>query len=145
MSEPDKGDVFVVDSSSLLAYLRGQPGGELVQRVFAQCAECGYRVKTTALALLQTYESAAAENEPMIDEVISLVEQLPLEVVPLTGEGAAQSARASLSLDHRSPAQISVVDLARSVDAALVTADNVMAELYPKCLFVTERPELQES
>lgn len=136
MSESDKGDVFVIDSSSLLAYLRGQPGGDLVQRVFSQCADCGRMVKTTALALLQTYETAGAENEPILDDVIALVEQLPIKVEPLTGGDAALSARNSLTKNGMCAAQSSIVELARSTDAILVTADKTTAELYPNCLLI---------
>ena len=130
MSESDKGDLFVVDSSSLLAYLRGQPGGDLVQRVFSQCADCGRKVRTTALALLQTYETAAAENEAVLDDVISLVERLPLQVDPLTGEGAAQSARNALPNHGGNAVQSSIVELARSIDATLVTADKTKTQTF---------------
>ena len=139
MSESNQGD-FVIDTSSLLAYLRGQPGGDLVLRVFMQCAECGYKVKTTALALLKAYETAAMENELMLDDVISVVEQLPLEVTPLTGDTAAQTARISFAQGHRECASVSVVELAASSGATLVTADKEVAAIYPRCLLVSGDP-----
>ncbi len=137
--EPEQGD-FVIDASSLLAYLRGHAGGDLVQRVFLQCAECGYKVKTTALALLKAYEAVALENEPMLDDVISLVEQLPMEVRPLSGDAAAQSVRMSFAEGHRDSARVSVVELAASSGATLVTADKEVAAIYPRCLLVSGDP-----
>jgi len=144
MAGPEQGD-FVVDYSSLLAYLRGEPGGDLVQRVLSQCAECGYKAKTTALVLLKVYEQAAEENEPMMDDVISVIEQLPLEVVPLTGDLAAQSIRASLAKGLGDSAAGSVAELVRSINATLVTADKEMAKVHPKCLLVSRRAELKDS
>jgi predicted nucleic acid-binding protein len=88
--------------------------------------------------LLQTYETAAAENEAVLDDVISLVERLPLQVDPLTGEGAAQSARNALPNHGGNAVQSSIVELARSIDATLVTADKETCELYPGCLFILD-------
>jgi len=138
MAVPEQGD-FVLDASSLLAYLRGEPGGDLVQRVFSHCAECGYKAKTTALVLLRVYEQAAEENELMMDDVISVLEQLPLEVVPLTGDLAAQSVRTSLVKGIKDSAGGSAAELATVIGGTLVTADKDMARLLPGSLLVSER------
>ncbi len=132
-------EIIVADSSSLLAYLRGEPGGELVQKVFRHALECGYKVQTTALTLLEVYNAVASEKRSLMDDVISLVGQLPLRILPLTEECAAGAARKAAATGGVTPEQCCALELATDQNATLLTADGSLAERFAKSLLVSSR------
>ena len=51
MAESFRDTAFVMDSGSLLAYLRNDAGGALVQRVLRQCSDCETQVEIAAPVL----------------------------------------------------------------------------------------------
>ncbi len=131
MPEPGRDTAFVMDSSALLAFLSGEPGGALVQRVLKQCSECGTQVEMTSLGLFETYAAAAAEQACSLEELASLIDQLPVSVEPFTPELAMQSARVLQERPDLRPSASSAVVLSRERGATLLTADPVQASLAP--------------
>lgn len=124
-----------MDSSSLLTYLRGDPGGHLVQRILRQSAECGYRIRVAPVDLLEVYRESAKEDS-LLDEVAALMEQLPLEIVPFAGNDAVQIARIAMENPELGYGRSASLQLARSLGATLVTADEGLKAAWEPCLFV---------
>ncbi len=128
---------FVMDASSLLVYLRGEPGCSIVQKVLGQSAECQDKIRITSVALLKVYGDSALENREQLDEVIALVEQLPFEVVPLTGNSAADAARTNVGDTPLEPDASTTYQLLKdTTGATLITADEALQSLWEQCLFV---------
>ncbi|HHY75697.1 MAG TPA: type II toxin-antitoxin system VapC family toxin [Firmicutes bacterium] len=140
MPEPARETAFVMDSTALLAFLRGEPGGRLVQRVLRQCEECGTQVEITADCLLEVYASGISGESASLEELASLIDQLPLAVAPLTQDLAIQSARILASSPGMRPAGASSVALSREAGTTLVTADPLLASMVPS-LYVGPRQD----
>ena len=132
---------FVLDASSLLAYLRGEDGGEVVQRVLRQCCDSATKAAVTALDLLNVYIHAARARPEMLDDLLSLTSQLPLEVLPVTSETA--EAAAKLIASSRCPKAELAVAMEASVrtGATLVTRDAAALDLAG-CLYVGPPPDV---
>jgi hypothetical protein len=126
---------FVLDTSALLSYLRGDRGGALVQRVLQQCRDCETRMAISASHLLEAYETAARDAPDLLDDLISLVDQLPLDVCPLTEETVEAVAHMVASSPDLKPELGAALALSSENGATLVTADPDMAG-RPGCLYV---------
>ncbi|MGI6642507.1 MAG: PIN domain-containing protein [Bacillota bacterium] len=124
-----------MDSSSLLAYLRGDPGGHLVQRILRQSAECGYRVKIAPMDLLEVYGQCANEDS-VLHEVAALIEQLPCEVTPFTGWDVMQVARIAAERPELGYGQSASLHLARTLGATLVTANEKLKAAWEPSLLI---------
>jgi predicted nucleic acid-binding protein len=119
---------FVLDATALLAYLRGDEGGAVVQRVLRQCQDCETRAAIAAPALLDTYAVAAKEAPALFDDLVPLVEQLPLDSEAVTSDTAREvadlvSKEAGLTSD-----QATGLALSQKHGATLVTADQALAD-----------------
>jgi PIN domain nuclease of toxin-antitoxin system len=136
--EPGKDTAFVMDSSALLAFLNGEPGGALVQRVLKQCSECGTQVEMTSLGLFEAYAAAVTERASSLEELASLIDQLPVSVEPLTPQLAMLSARVLEEQPDLRPSASSAIVLSRQRGATLLTADPVQASMVPS-LYVGPR------
>lgn len=121
-SQDDTG--FVLDASAILTYLRGQSGGNVVERILRQCHDCQSKATICALDVLSLYSKIVRENPSLLDDLISLVDQLPLAIEPLTHEGAIEAARILISHPELEPNQALSVALCKSLNATLVTCDN---------------------
>ncbi|HHY44465.1 MAG TPA: hypothetical protein GX512_01970 [Firmicutes bacterium] len=139
MPEAGKETAFVMDASALLAFLEGAPGGALVQRVLKQCADCGTQVEITGDGLLEVYAAAVSGMASSLEELASLIDQLPVSIEPLTQDLAMLSARVLAGCPGLRKAASSAVVLARERGATLVTADPLQASLVP-CLYVGPKP-----
>lgn len=139
MAEPGKDTAFVMDSSALLAFLNGEPGGALVQRVLKQCLECGTQVDMTSLDLLEAYAAAISASASSLEELTSLIDQLPVSVEPLTQDLAMLSARIIEERPGLKPPASPAVVLSRKKGATLLTADPIQASLAPS-LYVGPGP-----
>lgn len=118
-----------MDSSALLAFLEGESGGALVQRVLKQCEECGTQVEITGDGLLEVYAASATRAASSLEELASLIDQLPVSVEPLTQDLAMLAARVLAECpDLRAQASSAVV-LSRQRGATLLTADPLQASL----------------
>lgn len=131
MSEPFQDTAFVIDSGSLLAYLRDDAGGALVQRVFRQCVDCEAAVEIASVDLLEAYSAAASEAPASLEELVSLVDQLPIRVEPADRDSVIAAAQLLVEHPDLKPSQAAALLLARERGATLVTADLTMARLSP--------------
>ena len=129
---------FVMDAPALLAYLRGDEGGAVVQRVLQQCRDCESRVDIAAWDLLETYAVSAREAPSLLEELVSLVDQLPLYVHPVTQETAAAVAELVAAHPEVKPSQALALTLAGRNDSTLVTGDPELSP-RPNCLYVGPR------
>ncbi len=111
----------------MLAYLRGDEGGAVVQRVLQQCKDCETRAAIAAPALLDVFAAAARDTPAGFEDLVALVDQLPLETRPVT----ADIARAVVDFVAAHPgltgSQATVLVLA-SGGTTLVTGDPALAK-----------------
>jgi len=119
---------FMVDASALLAYLRGLPGAEIVERVLRQSAESGAKVKILATELLFAYDWVARNEPSMLDEVLALTVQLPLSVEPVTLDGIEKATRFLLSQPGISAENAALLAVAESYGVVLLTCQNELPE-----------------
>jgi len=126
---------FVLDSSALLAYLRGDPGGAVVHRVLRQCQDVGTRAVLPAPALSQAYAVAAVEAPGAFDDLVPLVEQLPLDTHPITAETARAVADLVAQEHGLTSDQATGLVLSAESGAILVSADKAL-ERRPGVLYV---------
>ncbi len=122
-----KDVAFVLDSSALLAYLRGDEGGAVVQRILRQCQDCDTRAAIPAQALMDAYAVAAREAPSVFDDLVPLVEQLPLEAHPITADTAREVADLIAGDSGLTSGQATGLVLSSRDGATLVTADPVLA------------------
>lgn len=129
---------YILDSHALLAYLRGDPGGAIVQRVLRQCQDCNVKAAISAQALSDAYAVMACEAPAIFDDVVPLVEQLPLEAHSIT----AETARAIADLVAEEPGltseQATGLVLSSISGATLVTGDPALSG-RPNTLYVGPR------
>lgn len=130
MSEPSD-TAFVLDSSAVLAYLRGDGRGALVQRVLRQCADCETQAEITSIDLLEVYAAAAAVDAVSLEELASLIDQLPLRVAPSDRDKVTEAAQLLAEDPGLKPSQAATLLLSREREATLVTADKYLARLSP--------------
>ena len=124
-AEDDDNIAFVVDASALLAYLRGEPGGEVLERVFRQCLDCGSKVTVSAHELLTVYSEVVKKDPAALEDIITLLHQLPLEVAALTHECAVETARVLAVRPEFPPNQAITAHLSAITGATLLTCDGV--------------------
>jgi predicted nucleic acid-binding protein len=122
----------------MLSYLRGDEGGAVVQRVLQQCRDCETRMAIPASHLLEAYAVAVREAPALLDDLISLVDQLPLEVCPVTKETAEAAAELVASRPELKPERAAAMAFCGRNGTTLVTADPGMAD-QPGCLYVGPR------
>lgn len=129
---------YILDSRALLAYLRGDPGGAIVQRVLRQCQDCNTKAAISATDLSDAYAIVASEAPAAFDDVVPLVEQLPLEAHSIT----AETARAIADMVAQEPGltgeQATGIVLSSSCGATLVTGDPALSG-RPNTLYVGPR------
>ena len=118
MNEP-----YVLDAFAIVAYLRQEKGGEAVRNLLIRAQN---REVTLAFCLVNYGEVLyLAEREGGLKaatEVIRVVEQLPLQVIPVDRE--LTFAAAHVKACHPiSFADAFVVALAQKLDATVVTGD----------------------
>ena len=126
---------FVLDASALLSYLKGEDGGEIVQRILRQCCDSGTRAAVTASDLLDVYIQVARDNPGALDDLLSLVSQLPLEVLPVTAETAETAARLLASSTCPKPELACAMVNCLKTGATLVTKEGCASGM-PGCLYL---------
>ncbi|MGI6632781.1 MAG: hypothetical protein ACOX5M_06975 [Bacillota bacterium] len=141
MAESFRDTAFVMDSGSLLAYLRNDAGGALVQRVLRQCSDCETQVEIAAPVLLEAYSTAAAESPLSLEELVSIVDQLPIHVEPATHDRVIGVAQVIVEHPELSPVQAATLHLALDKGATLLTTDRTLANLSPSLYVSTARKE----
>ncbi|MGE5579543.1 MAG: hypothetical protein ACM3WU_05785 [Bacillota bacterium] len=118
---------YILDSQALLAYLRGDPGGAIVQRVLRQCQDCNTKAAIPAPALSDAYAIMASEAPTVFDDVVPLVEQLPLEAHSITADTARAIADLVAEEPGLSSEQATGLVLSSSTGATLVTGDPALS------------------
>jgi AbrB family looped-hinge helix DNA binding protein len=126
---------FVIGSSALLAYLRGDEGGAIVQRVLQQCRDCETRAVITASDLLEAYAAPVEVAPSVLQDLVSLIDQLPLDACPVTGQTAARAAELVAADSGLKPSQALALVLAVKTGSTLVTADRELSG-RAGCLYV---------
>ncbi len=134
-SPPAPEAAFAIDAAALLSYLHGDEGGAVVQRVLRQCKDCETRMVIPASHLLEAYAAAAREAPAVLDDLISLLDQLPIDVCPLTEEAAEAVAKMVASCPDLRPGLAVALALCSGNGATLVTADPDAAGRHG-CLYV---------
>jgi AbrB family looped-hinge helix DNA binding protein len=126
---------FVIGSSALLAYLRGDEGGAIVQRVLQQCRDCETRAVIAASDLLEAYAAPVEVAPSVLQDLVSLIDQLPLDACPVTGQTAARAAELVAADSGLKPSQALALVLAVKTGSTLVTADRELSG-RAGCLYV---------
>jgi len=126
---------YVLDAAAILAYLRGDAGGAVVQRVLRQCQDIGTKAIVAAPALSDAYAAAAVEAPAVFDDLVPLVEQLPLEAYAITAETARAVADVVAQERGLSSSQATGLVLSQNSGATLVSADKAL-EGRPGVLYV---------
>jgi predicted nucleic acid-binding protein len=79
----DKGDVFVLDSYAVLAYLGGESGQKRVQEVLQQTIDGRSKAVLTLINLGEVaYIVERSQGLVRAQEALGLIEQLPVEILP---------------------------------------------------------------
>jgi len=79
----DKGDVFVLDSYAVLAYLGGESGQKRVQEVLQQTIDGRSKAVLTLINLGEVaYIVERTQGLVRAQEALGLIEQLPVEILP---------------------------------------------------------------
>lgn len=79
----DKGDVFVLDSYAVLAYLGGESGQKRVQEVLQQTIDGHSKAVLTLINLGEVaYIVERSQGLVRAQEALGLIEQLPVEILP---------------------------------------------------------------
>ncbi len=118
---------FVLDAPAMLAYLRGDGGGAVVQRVLRQCWDFETRAAIAADALQEVYAVAAKESPDTFDDLWPLIDQLPLDTHPVTADTAREVADLIAADGSLSGSQAAGLALSKLYGATLVTADPALS------------------
>ena len=79
----DKGNVFVLDSYAVLAYLGGESGQKRVQEVLQQTIDGRSKAVLTLINLGEVaYIVERSQGLVRAQEALGLIEQLPVEILP---------------------------------------------------------------
>ena len=113
----------IIDAPALMAYLEGTPKGQVVQRLLEQAHASGAKVSITALDMVHVYHKGLAQHPDCFAELLALLDQLPLQVEPVTQEGALEAARLMSEHQGLEPGTSLCVYLAKVSGRTLITAD----------------------
>lgn len=116
----------IIDASSLIAYLEGKPKGVVIQRIMEQSHSCGAKIKITALDMFLVYLKGITDHPDSFTELMALLDQLPIQVEPVTKESALEAAR--LMAEHQGLEPNTGISsyLTKTMDGTLITADPVV-------------------
>lgn len=114
---------FVLDASALLRFLDNESGAERVRQILHAHVAQSARVVLSAIHWGEVagvlYKRSGLED---VDQVVSRLRELKIDIVPATAESAARSA--IIKADRKIPyADAFGVELAQTLDAVLVTSD----------------------
>jgi predicted nucleic acid-binding protein len=135
----DKLEVsYVIDSGALLTYLEGVERGSIVERVLRQCRDSSETVAISGMDISGVYAKVAYAAPPLLEELASIIDQLPLTVEPL---GNAEALAAAEII--RNNTEISMIEsvplaLAQSKGSVLITNNPSLARLT-KSIYVGEQ------
>jgi predicted nucleic acid-binding protein len=89
----DSGTVFVLDSYALLAYLGGEAGGERVGEVLQRASGGTDRALLSLINLGEVvYITERERGLARAQEVLALIEQLPIEILPVDRQTVLEAA-----------------------------------------------------
>jgi ribonuclease VapC len=117
----------VLDSFALIAWLRDEPGANTVQDFLERAAENRAKILVSWMNIAEVYyitKRRSIEPDPQLaaDKVVELLEQLPIQIEPISKREAVAAAR--LKSDHvMSLADAFAAALAKTYNARLVTGD----------------------
>lgn len=115
--------VYVLDGFALLAYLGGEAGMERVRALLQECAQ-GKRHALLSLINLGEVLYIVEREHSLVkaQEVLAIVDQLPIQVLPITRAGVLTAAhiKANYSIAY---ADAFVVAAALENQAAILTGD----------------------
>lgn len=118
---------YVLDTFALMAYLRDEPGALRVQSLIrdAGSEQCSLFVSLINLAEICTLTERRG-GAPRVQEVLALIRQLPIEVIPVDEQTVF--AAAHLKAHYRlSFADAFAVTSAQGLNGVLVTGDLELA------------------
>ncbi|MBI2874346.1 MAG: type II toxin-antitoxin system VapC family toxin [Firmicutes bacterium] len=124
--------VYVLDSFAVLAYLQDEEGAELVHELLRKAARRDVQLQLSVVNLGEVYYTVArSRGEQSAEEIVAVVEQLPIEVIDadrsLTIEAAMLKARYRFSY-----ADAFAAGLARARNGVLVSGDSEFNQLEPE-------------
>ncbi len=119
----------IIDASSLITYLEGKPKGAVIQRILEQARSCGSKMRVTALDILTIYLKGITEQPDSFADLLALLDQLPIDVQPVSKEIALQTAK--LMAEHQGLQLNSGISayLAKSLGGTLITADPAICNM----------------
>lgn len=118
-----ESETYVLDSYALLAFLGGEEGNETVQALLRRAEKGECRVAISLINLGEVlYITERERSLKSAQEVLALVEQLPIELLDVTRETvlAAAHIKARYPLAY---ADAFAVAAAQALDASLLTGD----------------------
>ncbi len=127
-TENDEVD-FLLDNTALTAYLKAEAGGAIVERVLRQCVECASRIKVPATCILEVLTQAARQAPHLLDDMISLLTQLPLDIVGITLESAGAATMLLRENPQLRTEQAVILFFAKDTGATLLTGDSDLASM----------------
>jgi predicted nucleic acid-binding protein len=118
---------YVLDSFGLIAWLRDESGANTVQDLLERAAENRAKILVSWMNIAEVYyitkrRSIEPDTQLAADKVVELLEQLPIQIKPVSKREAVAAAR--LKSDYAmSLADAFAAALAKTHNARLVTGD----------------------
>lgn len=124
-----KPDYRVLDAYSLIAYLEGEKGSDIMVEVFKSARDSGKSLLLSVVNWGEVYYiSLREEGQKRADEVTCLISTLPIEIVPVDLEITKKAA------EYKATKKMSYADcfaaaLAKLRNAELVTGDKEFKQI----------------
>ena len=124
------GDVFVLDASSLIAFLKDEEGADKVEGLFRETEEGKHELYMSWINVLEIYYGVYREDgKEVAEEVSSKVQGLPITLVRQISEPVFKEAGRLKASYRLSLADSIAAAEAKSKGAILVTSDHHDFEL----------------
>ncbi len=85
---------LVLDSYALIAYLEDEPGADRIEKIFEKVKDGGCQVLMSAISWGEVYYSMfRSKGEDKAEDVLIVIEQLPVEIVGVDRNTVYQASR----------------------------------------------------
>lgn len=138
-NSPSCGDApCVIDAPALIAYLEGTPQGKVVQRIMEQAHTCGTKITVPAVDMFNVYLKGLTEHPDSFPELLALLDQLPVQVAPISREDVLEAAKLAAQHQELDLAASLCIHFATDIGATLITSNPSVpkANLIPKTQLV---------
>ncbi len=118
----------IIDALCLIAYLKGEPQGKVIQEIMDQTQKCGDVLNITALDMLRVYLQGTTNHLGELSEFLALLDQLPIEVLSITKKDILETAKFMLGHENLNVKTAISCYFAKTNSAAFITADPYMLD-----------------